>query len=126
MDNTDKEIRNILTEANGTDDYDLDREETLRTMMADSFRGRTRWMAILAWVESFVVLGLQIFVAVQFFQAEKTRIQILYATMFLTLTLIMVLVKLWYWMLMNRNSVKREIKRLELRVVELARVVAGR
>ena len=126
MDDTDKEIRKILTEVNGAGDYDLDREETLRTMMAESLRGRTRWMAIFAWVEGFVIFGLQIYVAVLFFQAENTRTQILYATMFLTLTLIMVLVKMWYWMLINRNSVKRELKRLELRVAELARAVSGR
>ena len=31
------------------------------------------------------------------------------------------LAKVWYWMLMNRNCVQRDIKRLELRILELTR-----
>jgi hypothetical protein len=31
-----------------------------------------------------------------------------------------VLIKLWYWVIWNRYSVVREVKRLELRVAELA------
>ncbi len=29
-------------------------------------------------------------------------------------------IKLWYWAVMNRNAVTREIKRLEIRIAELA------
>lgn len=121
MTNLDNDIRKAMAAESNALAYDDDREEGLREMMAGSFRGKTRWMVAVAWVESLVFFGLAIFAAVKFFSVDGVWEWIFYATLFLTTSMAMVLVKLWYWMLMNRNSIQREIKRLELRVLELAR-----
>lgn len=39
---------------------------------------------------------------------------------FLTGAFVVPQIKLWYWAVMNRNAVTREIKRLEMRIAELA------
>ncbi|MHC4776763.1 MAG: DUF6768 family protein [Planctomycetota bacterium] len=35
--------------------------------------------------------------------------------------MLLLLIKLWGWGQMNRNSIQREIKRLELRILELGK-----
>ncbi len=117
MNKLDDEIRKAL--ANGEAPYDLDREEGIFRQWAGIYRGKMRWMAILATVESVVFMVLIVLAAVEFFQAEDTKWQIFYATGVLLLAGLLLLVKLWGWGQMNRYSIQREIKRLELRILEL-------
>ena len=56
---------------------------------------------------------------IAFFRTEDTKSQIFYATSVLLLALLLVLVKFWGWLQMSRYAVQREIKRVELRVMEL-------
>jgi hypothetical protein len=55
---------------------------------------------------------------IEFFRTDDVKWQICYATGVVLLTLLVVLVKLWGWMQMNRYAIQRDIKRLELRVIE--------
>lgn len=117
MNKLDDDIRKAL--ANGEAPYDLDREEGLFRQWAGIYRGKMRWMAIFATVESVVFMVLIVLAAVEFFQAEETKWQIFYATGILLLAGLLLLVKLWGWGQMNRYCIQREIKRLELRILEL-------
>ena len=117
MSKLDDDIRKAL--ANGETSYDLDREEGIFRQMAGIFRGKMRWMAIVATVESIVFTVLIVLAAVEFFQTDEIKWQIFYATSILLLAMLLLLVKLWGWMQMNRYSIQREIKRLELRILEL-------
>ena len=117
MSKLDDDIRKVL--ANGEASYDLDREEGLMGQMAGIFRGKLRWMAIFAVVESIVFLVLIVLAAVEFFQTDETKWHIFYATGILLLAMMLLLVKLWSWGQMNRYCIQREIKRLELRILEL-------
>jgi uncharacterized membrane protein YciS (DUF1049 family) len=47
-----------------------------------------------------------------------------WATGFVWCALFIMMVKIWYWLDLNRNAVTREIKRLELQVAQLSRRVA--
>ena len=116
----DDKIRRAL-EGSGVEPADGDQEETLRAQVLETFRGKQRWMTVAVWIEQFVFFGLTVFVAVRFFQAESTRDQIFYATLFLACFWVGTMIKLWYWMLLNKNSVIREVKRLELQVALLDR-----
>jgi len=117
MNKLDDEIRKAL--ANGETPYDLDREEGLFRQWAGIYRGKMRWMAIFATIESVVFLVLIVLAAIEFFQADDTKWQIFYATGVLLLAGFLLLVKLWGWGQLNRYSIQREIKRLELRILEL-------
>ena len=118
MNKLDDDIRKVLS--NGDMSYDLDREEGVFRQMAGIFRGKMRWMAIVATVESVVFTVLIVLAAIEFFRAVDTRWQIFYATAVVLLAMLLLLVKLWGWMQMNRYALQREIKRLELRIVALA------
>lgn len=117
MNELDDEIRKAL--ANGEASYDLDREEGVFRQMAGIFRGKMRWMAVVATIYSVALPVLIVLAVIEFFQTDDTKWQIFYATGFLLLNMLLLLVKLWGWMQMNRNSIQREIKRLELRILEL-------
>ena len=118
MNTLDDDIRKVF--ANGESIYDLEKEEGIFRQWAGIYRGKMRWMAIVATVESVVFLVLIVLAIVEFFQAEDTRWQIFYATGVLLLAGMLLLVKLWGWMQMNRHSIQRELKRLELRILELS------
>ena len=117
MSKLDDDIRKAL--ANGEASYDLDREEGLFRQWAGIYRGKLRWIAVFATVESVVFMVLIVLAAIEFFQADDTKWQIFYATGILLLAGLLLLVKLWGWMQMNRYAIQREIKRLELRILEL-------
>ncbi len=117
MKKLDDDIKKLL--ANEDALYDLDREEGVFRQMAGIFRGKLRWMAIAVTIESIVFLVFLVLAAVEFFQAGDTKQQIFYATVVLLLAMLLLLIKLWGWGQMNRNSIQREIKRLELRILEL-------
>ena len=115
----DEDLKEGLKKVNGEADYDAAQEESLFQMIGRSFHGRHRWMTCVAWVYLFLFTGLAVFAAVRFFAAEATRDQVLYATLFAVAAAITMVIKIWYWMILNRNSIQREIKRLELRITQL-------
>ncbi len=118
MSKLDDDIKRVLAE--GEAPYDFDREEGVFRQMAGIFHGKLRWMAIAVTVECIACMVLIVLAAVEFFKADDTKWQILYATSVILLSMFVLLIKLWGWMLMNRNSIQREIKRLELRILELS------
>ena len=113
------DIKRAFSESEKEDLYDTSREDTIRGMWASTFRGRLCWMVVVAWIYMLGWTAVAVWSAVQFFRAAEVKEWILFATIFLTTVLFATLTKMWYWMLINRNSVKREVKRLELRVAEL-------
>jgi len=125
MNELDKDITNALSENHGG--YDAGRDETFRQMIAQTFKGKTRWMTIYAWVWAWGLTGVTVFAAVKMFLVDNTRELILYTALALVSASMVMFIKMWFWLLMNRNSIRREIKRLELRIAELAsKIGAGK
>ena len=116
MNTLDDDIRKALGNEDAT--YDLDREEGLLRQWANIYRGKLRWWAVLFTVEGVIFTVLIVLAAIEFFQTDETKWQIFYATSVLLLALLLLLVKLWGWGQMNRYAIQREIKRLELRILE--------
>lgn len=90
------------------------------------FRGRLLLLNVMSALVGLVFLVLQVLCAIWFFGAETTRDQIMYATIFMFCGFALMMLKIWFWMVMNRNAITREIKRLELRVAALDDRVGGR
>jgi hypothetical protein len=114
-----KELRAELGKP-GDGAYDLGGEDTLREMLVSTFRGRLKWVGAIAWAYMFLFGGVAVFAAVQFFLVGTVREMILYATAFLAAIAVVMVCKLWCWMIINRNCIQREVKRLEIRIAELA------
>jgi hypothetical protein len=56
---------------------------------------------------------------VRFYSVETTREMVAWATGFVFFCLTVSMLKVWYWMELNKNAVTREIKRLELQLARL-------
>ncbi len=94
-------------------------EPGLIAQVAETLHGKSRWLTIMVWVYTLVFSGLSGVGIVMFFGAETTKEQIAYAGLFLFSIQVTMMLKLWNWMLLNRNAVLREVKRLELLVATL-------
>ncbi|MGD9646931.1 MAG: DUF6768 family protein [Pirellulales bacterium] len=96
------------------DDPEID---TLGSVLGDMTRGLSLYLRVFPFVFTFVFLGLAIFAAVRFFAAADVQSWIGYATLFLTSMIAVAILKLWFYLVWVRNSVMREIKRMELRLL---------
>lgn len=124
-----REIDRKLAEALRADDESLfdvhAGEQSLFEQVADTFRGRRRWMVAMVWFWSFVVFGVAVYAAVRFFQADTDRGMIGWGLGFVMAMIGVSMLKSWYFMEMNRNAVLREIKRVELQIARLAEKIDG-
>ena len=100
-------------------------EQSIRQMVIDSFRTRHWWLFAVAFAEGSILFVLEFVIAYQFFHAESTRAMIAWATGFVSCLFVIAMIKVWYWMELNKNSLAREIKRLELEFANLSRRLSG-
>ncbi|HUV41139.1 MAG TPA: DUF6768 family protein [Sedimentisphaerales bacterium] len=107
-------------------EYDESKEDSYCSMLRDLFSKKMRWVMINLYVWSFFFMALAIISAVQFFRTDQTRYHIMYATICLGCSLSIGFCKVITFVMLQRHSVKREIKRLELRVAELNQTVKNK
>ena len=124
-----KDIDDKIRQALRAEDADLfdevEGEQSIHQMVMETFRGRQRWLIMLAIAFGFFFMGLAIFCAVQFFDAETTKAMIAWSIGFVFAFSAVTAMKVWYWMELNKNAIKREIKRLELQIARLAGRLPG-
>lgn len=95
----------------------------LYEMLIETYSGRHRWMNVLAFLFTLAALAMVVIAAYQFFHTDSTRAMIAWATCFLWFVIWVAMLKVWFWLEMQRFFVTREIKRLELQVANLSRQV---
>jgi hypothetical protein len=118
-----EQLRRIIDSPEGYDDA---RKDTLGSMISDFYSRKMLSVAILVWACSLIFMAGAVFSAIAFFAADQTKDQIMYAALFICLILFVAFMKVFAWQMLARNSIKREIKRLELRIAELAQAVASK
>jgi len=105
--------------------YDDRREDTLRDMIATFYDRKMRSVAMFVWIVALVFVFAAIFCAIQFLDEDRTKYQIMDAALFVCFVQIVGHLKIFAWQMIHRHSIKREIKRLELRIAELAERQGG-
>lgn len=120
MNELDKKIQEALRAEDAELFKDFAEEPSVFEMLMETCRGRHRWLNMLGafWTLVFLVLG--IVAAVKFFSAEGTRDIVMWAAACIVCVSAVSMLKIWYFLEMNKNSVTREIKRLELQIARLA------
>jgi uncharacterized membrane protein YbjE (DUF340 family) len=108
------------------DTYDVSKEDSILSMARD-FYSRKMWStAVLVWIWGIIFFAGAFYSAIQFFETDETQLQIMYAAIFVPCILAIGFMKVFAWEMVHRNSIKREIKRLELRIAELAETVKSK
>ena len=90
------------------------------------FKGGNRFMNAIAITFTFVFLGLAIYCVVRFFDTDVTKELIAWGIGFGTCALAVSMLKLWFWMEMQRIAVTREVKRVELLTARLLQELASK
>jgi hypothetical protein len=114
---TDERLKRILDDPRAYEDV---RENTVRSMLGDFYNRRMLSTAIFVWVWGLAVVVGAVFCAVRFLNTTETRYQIMFAAIFICCVQFLALTKIFAWQLIHRNGILREIKRLELRIAQLA------
>ena len=110
----------------GPDVYDDSREDTIGSMLSDFYSRKMLSIAILVWAWALIFMAGAVGSAIMFFVSGQIRDQIMYASLFVCLVLFVGFMKVFAWQMMARNSIKREVKRLELRIAELTQALASK
>ena len=105
------------------DNYDNTKEDSLRSMLSEFYSRKMRSTAILVWANFLFFLALAIISGILFFKADQTKYQIMYAAFFICFAQWSTLTKIFAWQVTHKNSITREIKRLEMRIAELSQTV---
>lgn len=109
-----EEIKRIIE-----DDYDNAKENSVYSVVEELYGKKMHSTMILHGSYILLFFVAAAYCAVRFFLTDQTQFQIMYAALFVCSTQFVAHRKTVYWQALHRNSIKREIKRLELRIAEL-------
>lgn len=115
----DELIKEVLTEEESKFYDNLD-EQNVFQMLGGLFQGKNKWIILLFNFVMLIVFGLLIYCVIQFFNTDVTNELIKWSLAIITGLLMISMLKMFLWMQMDKNSIKREIKRLELQVSNLS------
>jgi hypothetical protein len=110
-----EQIRKIIE-----DTYDESKANTFHTMIKDFYNRKMQSVVIIVWTFALVCIAAAVVCGILFAKASDVKMMILYATLFLVCMHWIDLMKIFAWQFIHRNGIKREIKRLEIRIAELA------
>ncbi len=83
------------------------------------YQGKFRWVAMMASIAMLVLTAGAFYSVWMFFQSGDTVLAVRWGSLAWLLMTMVGFMKVWFWMRMESNRVIREIKRVELQVVQL-------
>ncbi len=125
MTNIDDEIRAVLTSEEMEELESLTGEQGLFDIVGESFRTKMRYWVVFLWIYSLASFAGAVWTVMRFLTATEPKEMALWGGLSMLLFLSVALTKIWYWMELNKNTVVRELKRVELQIAFLAKSVAA-
>jgi hypothetical protein len=115
----DRKIREALT-ADEAEVLGPLEEPSLWKQFTELFQGRLRWVNVLVLIGTLAAFVFTIITIMYFFRAEGVREMIAWAGGFGLGLISITAGRIWLWMILHRNALLREIKRVELQIARLA------
>ena len=120
MTDLDQAIRESLS-SEDTELFDrLGADQALHRQVLATFEGQLRWLNAAGWIAGLVLFGVASVSAWRFVQAQELGDMLRWGAASALGFAGVALVKVWFWMELQKNSIMREVKRLELQVASLA------
>jgi hypothetical protein len=119
MTNIDRAIRDALSKEDAEFLARFENNNPISEALG-TFSGRWGAMNLFAAVMTFAVFGVFVFCAWQMLTTEAVRDVVMWSVGAIVASLAVAMLKLYFFMEMNKNVVLREVKRLELQVARLA------
>jgi hypothetical protein len=120
MTNLDQAIRQALSAEDAEFLARFEAEDDPFREALGTFTGKWGAMNIFAAVLTFALFGLFAYCAWTAFHSSDVRETVMWSAGGLWAALAVAMLKMYFWMEMNKNVVLREVKRLELQVARLA------
>ncbi len=117
-----EEIDKLITESLNKEEsefYRLLKEEGVFKMWGNLYTGKHGWIAAVHSVFITIFVGIAIYCGYKFFYAEVTADMLRYGAGMFIAMMFTAFLKLWLWMQMDKNSILREMKRLEFQIAVL-------
>ena len=108
------------------DTYDESKEDNLLSMVGQLYSQKMFPSMIVHGAYSLPFIAGAVFCGIKFFRTDLTQYQIMYAAIFVCCIEFCIFSKSKYWQMLYKMNISREIKRLELRIAELAETIKGK
>jgi hypothetical protein len=120
MNDLDRAIRQSLSaeDAELLDRLGLD--QALHQQVLATFEGQLRWVNVAGWIVGALLFGVACVMAWRFVHAPELEDMLRWGAASALGFACVALVKVWFWMELQKNAIMREVKRLELQVASLA------
>ena len=120
MTDFDQSIRESLS-AEDTELFDrLGADQALHRQVLATFEGQLRWFNIAGWIAGVVLFGVASVSAWRFVQAQEFDDMLRWGAASALAFAGLALIKVWFWLELQKNAIVREVKRLEVQVASLA------
>lgn len=124
-----EEIDKLITESLDKEEaefYNNLEEKSLFKMWGDLYTGKLGWVAILTSIVHTIVVAICFYYGYKLFVVEGVTEILRYGTILFVALAFGSMIKLWHWMQMDKNSILREIKRLEFQVAILTEKITDK
>ncbi|WP_298480281.1 DUF6768 family protein [uncultured Maribacter sp.] len=112
-------IRETLSRDEAEFYNELEEQNLIRELINTS-KSSSGWLVVIMSIMHILVFGFFIYCTIEFFDAEDTKELLTWLAGGFMAMFVMVMLKLYVWMQMDKNVLKREIKRLELQISSLS------
>jgi hypothetical protein len=120
MNDLDQAIRQSLSAEDAALLDRLGADQALHRQVLATFEGRLRWFNVAGWIAGFVLFVVASVLAWRFVQAEELRDMLRWGAASALAFTGLALIKVWFWLELQKNAMLREVKRLEVQVASLA------
>jgi len=120
MTNIDEEIRKALSGAELEKLDALGGEQGMYAMIFGVFSGKMRFWSAFVMIITFVAFGVALWSGWNFLHTDDPHAMTLWGVGMGIAILFISMLKMWFWMEMSKNTVIREVKRVELQLAVLS------
>lgn len=126
MTDLDEAIRQSLSAEDAKFLEAFDREQPLLHHVMGTLRGQFAPLNAGGWIAGFVLFGLGAMCVWRFLEASAVRDMMLWGGAADLALLGLAMIKMWFWMELQKNAIVREVMRLELQLArQTAKTAAG-
>ena len=120
MNDLDRAIRQSLSAEDAELLDRLGQNQALHQQVLATFEGQLRWVNVAGWIFGVLLFGVTCVMAWRFVHAPELEDMLRWGAASALGFAGVALVKVWFWMELQKNAIMREVKRLELQVASLA------
>ena len=120
MNELDRAIRQSLSSEDAALFDRFGADQALHRQVLDAFEGRLRWFNAAGWIAGAVLFAVACVCGWRFWVAQDFEDMLRWGALSALAFAGLALIKVWFWLELEKNAIVREVKRLELQVASLA------